>query len=65
MDTIPLEQLEFSQGHCSAVEIHSLDARGAGKIVVLNKKGEVIKYYDPSTATIFITVEDGEGGSGS
>ena len=58
MDTIPVEALEFNAGHCEAVQVQSLDARGTGKILLLNNKGEVIKYYDPSTTTIFITTND-------
>lgn len=65
MDTIPVESLEFSAGHCEAVQVQSLDARGTGKILLLNKKGEVIKYFDPSTTTIFITTRDSHATKGS
>lgn len=65
MDTIPLQALEFSAGHCEAVQVQSLDARGTGKILLLNRKGEVIKYYDPSTTTIFITTNDKGSNKGS
>lgn len=36
MDTIPIEKFEFSEGQCSAIEVHSFDARGTGKIVLLS-----------------------------
>lgn len=65
MDTIPVEALEFSAGHCEAVQVQSLEARGTGKILLLNKKGEVIKYFDPSTTTILITTRDSQEKKGS
>lgn len=49
--------LDFHAGACEAIEVQTIDARGAGKIVLLDKNDQVIKYFEPATTTIFITAK--------
>lgn len=56
--------VDFYYGQCSAAEVRTAEARGDGKIIVLDKTGRVVKYLDPATTTIWITAREGEGALG-
>lgn len=57
--------IDFYMGSCTAAEVKMESARGDGKIMVLDAKGNVVQVLDPETTTIWIRAKHQDGSSGS
>lgn len=56
--------VDFYSGVCEAAEVRTVEARGDGQIIVLDKTGRIVKYLDPSTTTIWVTARHEDGAEG-
>ena len=57
--------IDFYTGSCTAAEVRMESARGDGKIMVLDAKGNVVQVLDPETTTIWIKAKPKPGNAGS
>lgn len=57
--------IDFYMGSCTAAEVRMQSARGDGKIMVLDAKGNIVQVLDPETTTIWIKAKPKDGGVGS
>lgn len=55
--------IDFYMGSCTAAEVRMESARGDGKIMVLDAKGNVVQVLDPETTTIWIKAKAKDSGS--